>query len=56
MAAPKAGVAAAALLADILLDEDTPEEEHPRYLRAFDYHTGPAKDAALEKILLGQLR
>ena len=49
-------VAAAALLADILLDEDTPEEEHPRYLRAFDYHTGPAKDAALEKILLGQLR
>jgi putative membrane-bound dehydrogenase-like protein len=49
-------VAAAAMLADILLDEDTPEEEHPRYLRAFDYHTGPAKDAALEKILLGQLR
>ncbi len=44
------------MLADILLDEDTPEEEHPRYLRAFDYHQGPAKDAALEKILLGQLR
>jgi putative membrane-bound dehydrogenase-like protein len=48
--------AATALLADILLDEDTPKEEHPRYLRAFDYHDGPAKDAALEKILLGQLR
>jgi hypothetical protein len=48
--------AAAAMLADILLDEDTPEEAHPRYLRAFDYHKGPAKDAALEKILLGQLR
>lgn len=48
--------AATALLADILLDEDTPEKDHPRYLRAFDYHNGPAKDAALEKILLGQLR
>ena len=48
--------AAATLLADILLDDATPEKDHPRYLRAFDYHKGPAKDAALEKILLGQLR
>ena len=47
--------AAAAMLADILLDNDTPKEDHPRYLRAFDYHKGPAKEAALEKILLGQL-
>ena len=47
--------AAASMLADILLDNDTPKEEHPRYLRAFDYHKGPAKEAALEKILLGQL-
>ncbi|MBT7253518.1 MAG: hypothetical protein HN882_00820 [Planctomycetaceae bacterium] len=48
--------AAASMLADILLDDDTPEKEMPRYLRALDYHTGPARDAALEKILLGQLR
>ena len=41
------------LLASILLDKSTNEDEHPRYLRAFDYHQGPAKDAALEKILLG---
>tara|TARA_B100000945_G_C20166741_1_gene495796 strand:+ start:88 stop:663 length:576 start_codon:yes stop_codon:yes gene_type:complete len=44
---------APALLARILLDEDTPEDQHPRYLRAFDYHNGPEKDAALEEILLG---
>ena len=48
--------AAASMLADILLDDNTPDEDHPRYLRAFDYHKGPTKDAALEKILLGQLR
>jgi putative membrane-bound dehydrogenase-like protein len=46
--------AAASMLADILLADNTPEKDHPRYLRAFDYHKGPAKDAALEKILLGQ--
>ena len=44
---------APALLAKILLDEDTKESEQPRYLRAFDYHQGPEKDAALESILLG---
>jgi len=45
--------AAVDMLADILLDESTPENDHPRYLRAFDYHQGPSKEAALEKILLG---
>jgi len=44
---------APALLATILLDSDTKEEEHARYLRAFDYHSGPEKDKALEAILLG---
>ena len=44
---------APAFLAEILLDKNTTEAEQPRYLRAFDYHNGPEKDAALEKILLG---
>ena len=44
---------APALLAKILLDEDTSADQQPRYLRAFDYHDGPEKDAALETILLG---
>ena len=44
---------APAYLAEILLDKNTTEAEQPRYLRAFDYHNGPEKDAALEKILLG---
>lgn len=44
---------APALLAEILLDKNTKEEEQPRYLRAFDYHSGPEKEAALEAILLG---
>ena len=44
---------APALLAKILLDENTSADQQPRYLRAFDYHDGPEKDAALETILLG---
>lgn len=41
------------LLAKILQDEKTPAETQPRYFRAFDFLTGPEKDAAL-KSLLGQ--
>ena len=43
--------AAPALLARILLDESTPEETHDRYFRAFDYHDGPEKEAALKAVL-----
>jgi hypothetical protein len=42
-----------ALLALIVRDEKTPTETHPRYMRAFDFLTGPEKDKALESILLG---
>ncbi|MDA1052268.1 MAG: DUF1080 domain-containing protein [Planctomycetota bacterium] len=42
-----------ALLAKIVQDEKTPTETQPRYLRAFDFLTGPEKDKALESILLG---
>lgn len=42
-----------ALLAKIIQDEKTPAESQPRYFRAFDFLTGPEKDAAL-KSLLGQ--
>ena len=41
--------AACALLADIV--KSTPPEEHPRYMRAFDFHEGPEKDKALASIL-----
>lgn len=40
-----------ALLARILKDPATPEAEKPRYFRAFDFQTGPAKDAALVELL-----
>ena len=42
-----------ALLAKIIQDEKTPAEVQPRYFRAFDFQSGPEKDAAL-KSLLGQ--
>jgi len=42
---------APALLAEILLDPKTPEAEHARYMRAFDFHSGEEKDAALLKLL-----
>src|SRR6185503_13736063 len=42
-----------ALLAKIIQDEKTPPESQPRYFRAFDFQSGPEKDAAL-KSLLGQ--
>jgi hypothetical protein len=41
-----------ALLARIIKDKSTPTSEHPRYMRAFDFLTGPEKEAALQSILL----
>jgi hypothetical protein len=35
----------------ILKDEKTPAAEQPRYLRAFDFHQGPEKAAALKRLL-----
>jgi hypothetical protein len=40
-----------ALLAKIIQDEKTPPETQPRYFRAFDFQTGPEKDAALKSLL-----
>lgn len=37
------------LLAKIV--KSSPAEEHPRYMRAFDFHKGPEKDKALASIL-----
>ncbi|MCB9925651.1 MAG: DUF1080 domain-containing protein [Planctomycetaceae bacterium] len=42
-----------ALLAKIIQDEKTPSDTHPRYMRAFDFLSGPEKDKALQAILLG---
>ena len=42
---------APAYLAKILLDPATPKEQHDRYLRAFDFHDGPAKEEALKALL-----
>jgi len=39
------------LLAQILKDPATTEAEKPRYFRAFDFQTGPEKDAALVELL-----
>lgn len=41
-----------ALLAKIVKDSSTKEDEKSRYMRAFDFHSGPEKDAALQSILL----
>ena len=38
-------------LAKILLDEKLPQEQQPRYFRAFDFLDGPEKDKALESLL-----
>jgi putative membrane-bound dehydrogenase-like protein len=46
--------AAPGLLAKIVLDPATKAEMHPHYMRAFDFHKGPEKDAALQEILLAQ--
>lgn len=39
------------LLAQILKDPATAEADKPRYFRAFDFQTGPEKDAALVELL-----
>ena len=41
-----------ALLAAIVKGDKVPDEEKPRYMRAFDFLSGPEKDAALQSILL----
>lgn len=41
-----------ALLAKIIKDPATTESDKPRYMRAFDFHSGAEKDAALQSILL----
>jgi HEAT repeat protein len=42
---------ALAYLVKILKDKNTPAETHDRYSRAFDFHSGPEKDKALESLL-----
>ncbi len=39
------------LLAKIVKSDKTPEVEKDRYMRAFDFQTGPEKDKALESLL-----
>lgn len=39
------------LLAQIIKDPATPEADKPRYFRAFDFQSGPEKDAALVELL-----
>jgi hypothetical protein len=43
---------APSLLAKIVKDPATAEADKPRFMRAFDFHSGPEKDAALQSILL----
>ncbi len=43
--------ATSGLLAQIIKDPSTPESEKPRYFRAFDFQSGPEKDAALVELL-----
>ncbi len=40
-----------ALLAKVIQSESTPDDEKPRYLRAFDFLTGPEKEQALQSLL-----
>ncbi|GIW79208.1 MAG: hypothetical protein KatS3mg105_1015 [Gemmatales bacterium] len=42
------------LLAEIILDPRTPTTELPRYFRAFDFQTGPNKEASLKTIVLAR--
>ena len=42
---------APAYLAKSLTNTSTPAAAKPRYFRAFDFHKGPEKDAALKSIL-----
>jgi len=43
---------AAGLLAKLVLDPEVPESEHPRFMRALDFHFGKAKEDALATLLL----
>jgi len=43
---------AAGLLAKLVLDPKVPESEHPRLMRAFDFHSGETKEDALATLLL----
>ncbi len=43
---------AAKLLAELLLDPNVAAKEHPRLLRALDFHVGEQKEAALRELLL----
>ena len=40
------------LLVKIVKDPGTNEEEKPKYMRAFDFHSGPEKELALQSLLL----
>ena len=40
------------LLVKIVKDPSTREEEKPKYMRAFDFHSGPEKELALQSLLL----
>jgi arylsulfatase A-like enzyme len=43
---------AAGLLVKLVLDPKVPESEHPRFMRALDFHSGKAKEDALATLLL----
>jgi putative membrane-bound dehydrogenase-like protein len=43
---------AADLLAKLVLDPKVPESDHPRLMRAFDFHSGKLKEDALASLLL----
>jgi hypothetical protein len=43
---------AAGLLVKLVLDPKVPESEHPRLMRALDFHSGKAKEDALATLLL----
>jgi len=47
---------AAALLAKLLLSPDVPTTEHPRLLRALDFHEDKPKEAALATLLEGDAK
>ncbi|MCK6501395.1 MAG: hypothetical protein L6Q38_18095, partial [Nitrospira sp.] len=44
------------LLAKIIKDPSTPEADKPRYFRAFDFQSGPEKEAALVELLTASAR
>jgi putative heme-binding domain-containing protein len=46
----------ASFLAKIISDSETPENERPRYFRAFDFIQGPEKMAALVELLIANSR